>query len=184
MGRVRITNCLRCQGDWAKVLPPPPRLYASARRGSRFQFPGLVRARAGDNTQRCLCVGSPAFRTRLSSTTHSSYFVGWPQPSLAIREKAEPDDWRTFNTRAMLGGSLVGQKKHAEAEFLLLHGYAGMKQRENQIHALGKRRLTEALQYLVELYTALEKPEKAAKWHELLSSPSPAASAEHHSSED
>ena len=39
---------------------------------------------------------------------------------LAIREKAQPDDWTTFNTRSQLGGSLLGQKKYAEAEPLIL----------------------------------------------------------------
>ena len=35
---------------------------------------------------------------------------------LAIREKNQPDEWSTFNTRSQLGGSLLGQGKHAEAE--------------------------------------------------------------------
>jgi len=39
---------------------------------------------------------------------------------LAIREKIMPDDWRTFNCRSLVGGALLGQKKHAEAEPLLL----------------------------------------------------------------
>ena len=47
--------------------------------------------------------------------------------------KALPDDWRTFNARSLLGGSLLGQKKYAEAEPLLLSGYEGMKQREDKI---------------------------------------------------
>ena len=50
---------------------------------------------------------------------------------LAIREKALPDNWLTFNTRSMLGGLLLGQKKYEEAEPLLLAGYEGMKEREN-----------------------------------------------------
>src|SRR5262249_26975109 len=32
---------------------------------------------------------------------------------LAIREQKQPDDWRTFNTKSMLGGSLLGQQKYA-----------------------------------------------------------------------
>jgi eukaryotic-like serine/threonine-protein kinase len=47
---------------------------------------------------------------------------------LAIREKKEPEDWRTFNTQSMLGGALLGQKKYADAEPLLLKGYEGMSQ--------------------------------------------------------
>jgi len=33
----------------------------------------------------------------------------------------------------MLGGSLLGQKRYAEAEPLLLSGYEGMKQRQRSL---------------------------------------------------
>ena len=39
---------------------------------------------------------------------------------LALRQEQIPDDWRTLNARSMLGGSLLGQKKYADAEPLLL----------------------------------------------------------------
>jgi len=52
---------------------------------------------------------------------------------LAIREKKEPNNWRTFNTKSMLGGALLGQKNYADAEPLLLAGYEGMKQQEKTI---------------------------------------------------
>ena len=100
---------------------------------------------------------------------------------LTIREKAAPDDWRTFNTQSMLGGALLGQAKQlqatdaaaatakfTEAEPLLVQGYEGMQQREATIPPEGKIRLTEALQRLVDLYTAWGKPDEAAKWQEKL----------------
>src|SRR5205823_12458096 len=31
---------------------------------------------------------------------------------LAIREKTQPEVWSTFNTKSLLGGSLLGQKKY------------------------------------------------------------------------
>jgi Tetratricopeptide repeat len=49
---------------------------------------------------------------------------------LAIREKTQADDWRTFNAKSLLGQALLGQKKYAEAEPVLLAGYEGMKSRE------------------------------------------------------
>ncbi len=49
---------------------------------------------------------------------------------LAIREKTQPDVWSTFNTKSTLGGALLGQKKYADAEPLLLTGYEEMKQRK------------------------------------------------------
>ena len=83
---------------------------------------------------------------------------------LALRERETPDDWRTFNARSMLGGSLLGQKKHAEAEPWLLSGYEGLKQRENQIPAAGRPCLKETLQRLVQLYDATGRADQAAEW--------------------
>ncbi len=83
--------------------------------------------------------------------------------SLSVRQKHQPDAWTTFYTEAHLGGALLGQKKYAQAEPLLLAGYEGMRQREQKIPPHGKPRLTETLQRLVELYQALEKPAEAEK---------------------
>ena len=87
---------------------------------------------------------------------------------LLIREKTRPDDWTTFNTRSLLGGVLLGQKKCAAAEPLLLAGYEGMKQREAKIPLPGKIQLTRALERLVQLDEALEKKDEAAKWRKEL----------------
>jgi serine/threonine protein kinase len=83
---------------------------------------------------------------------------------LAIREKTQPQEWSTFNTESMLGGSLLGQKKYAEAEPFLLEGYEGMKAREQTIPPQGGSRLPEALDRLVEFYAATGKPEQVKKW--------------------
>jgi tetratricopeptide (TPR) repeat protein len=84
---------------------------------------------------------------------------------LAIREKTQPDVWSTFNTKSLLGGALLGQKKHAEAEPLLLAGYQGMKQREAKIPPPGRMvRLTEAVERLVQLYDATGNQDEAAHW--------------------
>ena len=45
----------------------------------------------------------------------------------------EPDASWKFNTKSLLGGALLGQKKFAEAEPLLLAGYEGLKLREKTI---------------------------------------------------
>ncbi len=75
-----------------------------------------------------------------------------------------PEAWTTFNTKSLLGGALAGQKTYADAEPLLLAGYEGMKQREKTISPESKARLAEALERLVELHEATEKPDEAAKW--------------------
>ncbi len=83
---------------------------------------------------------------------------------LDIREKTQPDVWTTFNTQSMLGGALLGQKKYADAEPLLLKGYDGMKAREKTIPPTGNIRIPEALDRLIELYTATNKPDEVKKW--------------------
>ncbi len=83
---------------------------------------------------------------------------------LELRERKQADDWKTFNTQSLLGRALLGQKKYAEAEPLLLKGYEGMKQREKTIPPQGATRLPEALDRLIELCTATNKPEEAKKW--------------------
>jgi tetratricopeptide (TPR) repeat protein len=83
---------------------------------------------------------------------------------LKFREQNQPDHWATFGTKSRLGGSLLRQKKYGEAEPLLLAGYEGMKQREGKIPPIRKFRLTEAIEWLVELYEAWGKLEKAAEW--------------------
>jgi len=83
---------------------------------------------------------------------------------LAIREKTQPDAWTTFSTQSMLGGALLGQKKYIDAEPLLLKGYEGMKKREKTIPEQGKVRVTEAIDRLIELYTATKKPDEVKKW--------------------
>ncbi len=83
---------------------------------------------------------------------------------ITIREKTQPDVWSTFNTRSMIGGALLGQKKYAEAEPLLLKGYEGMKAREKAIPPQGAIRIPDALDRLIDLYTATNKPDDVKKW--------------------
>lgn len=84
--------------------------------------------------------------------------------SLAIREKTQPDAWTTFSTQSMLGGARLGQKKYADAQPLLLAGYEGMKQREKTIPPQGQVRLIEAIDRLIDLFTATNKPGEVRKW--------------------
>jgi tetratricopeptide (TPR) repeat protein len=83
---------------------------------------------------------------------------------LAIREKKEPEVWSTFNVMSMLGGALLGQKKYADAEPLLLKGYEGMKAREKTIPPQANTRIPESLDRLIELYKATNKPDEVKTW--------------------
>lgn len=86
---------------------------------------------------------------------------------LDIREKKEADAWTTFNTMSLLGEALLGQKKYADAEPLLLKGYEGMKAREKTIPPQNSTRIPETLDRLIELYTATNKPDELKKYREL-----------------
>ena len=79
-----------------------------------------------------------------------------------------PNDWDTINIKFLLGSALLGQKKYAEAEPLLLAGYQGMKQRETDVRFQYSLTVTEALERLVQLNEALEKKDEAAKWRKEL----------------
>ena len=87
---------------------------------------------------------------------------------VAIRGLKLPDDWLTFSARSMLGDALLGQKKYAEAEPLLLQGYEGMKQRWAKIPAGERARFAEALERLVRLYNDWGKNDEADKWSKKL----------------
>ena len=88
--------------------------------------------------------------------------------SLAIEEKQSPNGWWTFQTRAMLGASLLGQRKYEAAEPLLLSAYEGMKQHADQMPGGGKQYLREALQRLAQLYEETNRPDQAAEWKKQL----------------
>jgi serine/threonine protein kinase/tetratricopeptide (TPR) repeat protein len=91
--------------------------------------------------------------------------------ALAVLERKSPDDWQNFETRSVLGDSLLGQKLYVEAEPFLLQGYQGMKARETTVPARSKRRLAEAGQRIVTLYIAWCKPDKAEDWRKKLELP-------------
>jgi tetratricopeptide (TPR) repeat protein len=84
--------------------------------------------------------------------------------SLALSERYGPDEWQTFNIMSMLGGALLGQKKYAEAESLLLQGYSGLQERAAAVPPQGKVLISEALDRLIELFTATNQADEVSKW--------------------
>jgi tetratricopeptide (TPR) repeat protein len=84
--------------------------------------------------------------------------------TLSRGEKYFPDFWRTHHARLLLGVALLGQQKFADGEPLLAAGYAAMHEREAQIPREVKFPLTQAVQWVVELYDASGKPDKATQW--------------------
>jgi serine/threonine protein kinase/tetratricopeptide (TPR) repeat protein len=76
----------------------------------------------------------------------------------------QPDDWQRFRAESLLGASLSGQKKYAEAEPMLLEGHQGMLARKDRIAVPDQYHLDLARQWLIQLYRAWGKPGKAAEW--------------------
>lgn len=86
---------------------------------------------------------------------------------LSVLEHEIPDSWLRFCSQSVLGATLLGQKKYAEAERLLLSGYEGTKQREDKIPAEGKpyvKYVKEGVVCLVQLYEVTGRFDQAAKW--------------------
>jgi tetratricopeptide (TPR) repeat protein len=74
--------------------------------------------------------------------------------AVEVFQKKQPDDWQRFLAESLLGASLAGQKKYAEAEPLLLEGYQGMLERKHLIDVPDWYYLDRAHEWLVQLYRA------------------------------
>jgi tetratricopeptide (TPR) repeat protein len=84
--------------------------------------------------------------------------------ALETDRQKRPDDWQRFFAASMLGASLAGQQKYAEAEPLLLEGYGGIDARKGQMGIQDHAYLDRARDWTVQLYQAWGKPQKAAEW--------------------
>jgi tetratricopeptide (TPR) repeat protein len=84
--------------------------------------------------------------------------------SLTMRESELPNDWRTFNTRSLLGLSLLRQNQKKESHELLLAGYTGMKSRAQQIPPEVEFRLVEAVDRLILWSETMGEQQELSKW--------------------
>ena len=82
--------------------------------------------------------------------------------ALEFDRKKQPDDWQRFRAESVVGASLAGQKKFAEAEPLLLEGYQGMLARKERMAVPDWYHLDRAREWVVRLYQVWGKPAKAA----------------------
>jgi tetratricopeptide (TPR) repeat protein len=76
--------------------------------------------------------------------------------------------WVRYNCESLLGASLAGQQKFAEAEPLLLSGYQGMLGRKTTIPWERRFALSDGAERIPEFYESWRKPEKAAEWRQNL----------------
>jgi tetratricopeptide (TPR) repeat protein len=155
---------------------PPPRQLAHALRelaqtydrAGRFAEAGPLYRQALTDGQKQFGAGNPKTAGPLGNLGRHLLLVRQPgeaeavlRDCLAIREKHEPDAWATFDTKSLLGGALLGQRKYAEAEPFLRDGFLGLKQREAKILPIDKKRLAEAAERLADLYDATGRPDQA-----------------------
>jgi len=76
------------------------------------------------------------------------------------REK-QPDNWQRFLAESLLGVSLAGQKRYAQAEPLLLEGYQGMLAWKDRTAVANWYYIDRAREWTVQLYQAWGRPAKA-----------------------
>jgi serine/threonine protein kinase/tetratricopeptide (TPR) repeat protein len=86
--------------------------------------------------------------------------------SLAFYERNDPEAWKAFETKALIGGALLAQNKFAEADSLLRTGYLGMKERTAQIPPRDQVRLRDALDWLIELADTQRDKTAAENWRQ------------------
>jgi hypothetical protein len=84
---------------------------------------------------------------------------------LELREKSQPDDWSTAETRGLLGEALAGQKDYQGAEPLLLAAQKTLSSRRTKIPPPDRdRTLRDVAGRLIRLYEAWGKLDRASEW--------------------
>ena len=139
------------QGKYAQAEAPLTQALTGRRHALGEESPGTM-ASAADLalsylSQRKLTQGEPLAREALETD-----------------KRIQPDNWQRYRAASLLGASLAGEKKYAEAEPLLLEGYRGMLARKEKIDAYDLYHLDLARKWIIQLYQAWGKPEKAAEW--------------------
>jgi tetratricopeptide (TPR) repeat protein len=169
-----LARAYQAQGRYAEAAP----LIAEARAGYRRLSKddgcrmASVLGMLGENlvAEKKYAEAEPPLRECLATwerrPPHDGEFFMALSPQGAAREYAF--------AKSLLGASLLGQRRHAEAEPLLVQGYQGLTPRTAARDArsipLDKRRRIEALGWLVQLYEEWGKPDEAAKWRAELES--------------
>jgi eukaryotic-like serine/threonine-protein kinase len=134
--------------------------YALAERYAAQTLAGRQRALGPEHPDTMIAAADLA----LAYISEGKYTEAEPlaREATEVDEKKQPDDWQRFRAESLLGASLAGEKKYADAEPLLLEGYHGMQARKGLMAASDRIQIERARQWLVQLYKNWGKPEKAA----------------------
>jgi len=87
--------------------------------------------------------------------------------SWRIYLQTAPDSAYTFWTEILLGVSLLGQKKFAEAEPRLLSGYQGLKGTDGTVSPERKSPTNQVLDRIIQLYDRFGRKDKADEWRKV-----------------
>src|SRR5262249_46320300 len=90
------------------------------------------------------------------------------QDSLAIYLKKQPKDILRHMTAILLGAALLGQKKYADAEPLLLHGAKELVAQAANLSPANRQLALAVVQRIAELYETAQQPEQAEGWRQRL----------------
>jgi len=156
-------NTLQALADFAGMYQRQGK-YASAEIYAGQALAGRRRVLGSDNPDSMTSAADLA----LAYISQGKFVLSEPlaREALEFNNKNQPDDWQRFRAESLLGASLAGQKKYAEAEPLLLDGYRGMLARKDRIGVPDWYHLSRAHEWILELYRDWDKPEEAAKWRE------------------
>src|SRR5262249_54872962 len=84
--------------------------------------------------------------------------------SLRLRTELESEHWNVVKNGLFLAKTLLRQKKYAEAEPLLIEIHAKAGERTDQAPSWERGFPADIADGLIELYTALDKPDEVKKW--------------------
>jgi tetratricopeptide (TPR) repeat protein len=91
---------------------------------------------------------------------------------LALPSNGFSDNQQRYACETELGASLVGQKRYAEAEPLLLNGYDGLVRTQQEVEKMYTARIeprltpAEAAGWIARMYEEWGKPPQASKWRQ------------------
>jgi tetratricopeptide (TPR) repeat protein len=127
------TNTLLCLSDFASMYQRQGK-YALAETHAAQVLAGRRRAGGSEDPVE---IQSAAADLALAYVSQGKFAESEPlaRETLEFNERKQPDDWQRFRAESLLGATLAGQKKYAEAAPLLLEGYQGMLARKERMGA-------------------------------------------------
>jgi serine/threonine protein kinase/tetratricopeptide (TPR) repeat protein len=151
-------NVTELEGRLADLLLEKGDLFGAA----KVSWEGLG-ARIGESVATDLVIGGSLAVRSEALMRQDNFAEAEPllRGCLATRQKALPaGHWLIADTLSLLGGAVAGQGRLAEAEPLLLDGYARMKDNPQA----PEERKRQALHRIIQLYESWGKADEAAAW--------------------